>query len=178
MIKVNRATITVAGATRELLDDLTVFRRKGIRDFGEFEKLYSVSHRGDAIATLPGFLERIMRHLEDYAVKDERQPMPDPDMANAMKNVPAIFRGIVGDVIRAEGGVVNIPDIFGVAGFAAAIIRAYSHEELLMRGTPITVVAARDSRRARHLGRELKALIPDRELGVGFVRVQPKSDLR
>ena len=145
--------------------ELCVFRRT--HGEGEYEDLYSYSSERKAMVTLPGFANRVLKACGDeWKVCDERMPMPQPDFSSALEGVDQVWHDKMRQVI-VKGGTVSIPGIFGFLGFASSILKAFPRSSLLDRGTPIGLVGVRDARAAIKVGRRLRTMLPDREVGIG-----------
>ena len=166
MIHVGRGSVVVEYPSQELMSGLSRFRHDA-NGQGEYEELYTLSERHHSLVTMPGFASRIKRLCPDEGIKDERVPMPVPDIAKALEGVPEVWHGVVKDALAAGGGVVAIPEMFGMAGLASAIARAFPRDALAERGTPLTVVAARDRDTTRRIAFEMRRILPDRDVGIG-----------
>lgn len=166
MIRIGRGSIVVEYPSQELMSGLSRFRH-GSDGSGEYEELYTLSREHHSLVTMPGFAERVIGLCPEDAVKDERVPMPEPDVEKALEGVDAVWHGVVKDALLAGGGVVAIPEIFGITGFASAIARAFHKDRLAERGTPHLVVAARDREDARRICFSMRKILPDRNVGLG-----------
>lgn len=166
MIHIGRGSIVVWHPHQELMSGLSRFRH-GADGSGEYEELYTLSKEHNALVTMPGFAKRVKRLCTYDTVKDERVPMPEPDVEKAILGVDEVWHGVVKKALSAGGGVVSIPEMFGAAGFASAIARAFHRDRLAERGTPLTVVAARDIDSARRIAYRMRELLPGRDVGIG-----------
>lgn len=156
--RLGRGAIIVEAPSQRLMDGLRRFVHKSTG--GEYENLYTLYGDGKILAAPPGLASRV-KSLCDSIV-DERLPMPHPE-------VSSLGCGCWDDVLRkavfACGGIVSVPDILGVSGMAAGILKAFSREPLMERGTPLSVVATKDSTSARMIAHELSERLPGREVG-------------
>jgi superfamily II DNA or RNA helicase len=170
----------------ELIKELKYWHRQFERDpekpwkgreiKGEYRQLYQTDFYLDDnqkvinyLITLPGFLTRVKHLLGKmgyrYRVLDHRTPFPVPDMHRAMFGLRDYQYESALDLIMAEGGIASCPTGFGKTHLMAAIIRAYSPDDLTVRGTPLTVLAAVDKDVAAKNYRDLCGILPDREIG-------------
>ena len=162
-IVVGRGNVVVENPSAAVRDALRYFCRNG--STGEYEDLYLMSNGGEVLVTMPGFVGRILAACHNPRVVEERVPMPDPDMGTAFEGVPEAWHGLIAKAIKAEGGVVSVPDVLGRVQVAAAIMRAYHREDMLDRGTPLNVVVAASAYEAQALVTELRRAMPDRDVG-------------
>jgi superfamily II DNA or RNA helicase len=144
---------------------------------GEYRQLYETDFSIDPntqkvtnfLLTLPGFLSRIKRVLAEhgyrYAVIDRRTPYPVPDCTRAMQGLRDYQYEPALDLIMAQGGIASCPTGFGKTHLMAALIRAFSPDDLRIRGTPLTVLSAVDRDVAAKNYRDLCSILPDREIG-------------
>lgn len=165
MIHIGRGSIVVEYPTRDLMSGLSRFRH-GVNGQGEYEELYTLSERHHSLVTMPGFADRIIQLCPDEGIKDERIPMPKPDVEKAIDGVDEVWHGVIKDALAKGGGVVSIPEIFGIVGFASAIAMAFPRDVLAERGTPLTVIAARDSEDARQIAFGMRKVLPERKIGI------------
>lgn len=170
VVNIGRGSVVVNNPTQAVIDSLRRFRRADDGS-GEYEELYAIGGHDGALFTMPGFAKRI----SDIGgiVRDRRAPMPDPDIAAALNGLPDVLSGCVSSALSANGGVVSVPDVIDGAEFAAALLRAYPRDGLMLRTTPLSVVAAKD---ARAMAKRLKELLPEREIGVSSKRACADSD--
>ena len=161
-VSIGRGAIVVDDPDKNLMDGLKMFVHR--RGGGEYEELYTLSNDGNILVTLPGFASRVKRICQNAKVVDERMPMPYPDLDAAIVGNDA-WKDMIARAVCACGGVVSVPDVFGEDAMAAAILRAFPRGSLLVRGTPLSVIAAKDGAHARKLAGALSALLPEREIG-------------
>lgn len=184
IIRLRRGAILVEDPPRRLKEGLRFFSHEA----GEYKDLYFTASAGNVLSTMPGFAGRVKALCPDATVRDERRPMPQAKIEDALSGVDPVWREAISSAINAGGGILAVPDILGAADVAAAIARAYPREELACRGTPLTFVATRDRESAKFTRHLMERMLPGREVGSyaasedvvveGFVRVPPKSDLR
>lgn len=165
-----RGSIVVEWPGEDLKRELSRFRR-GKDGSGEYEELYAYSEARNRLVTMPGFAERVKGLCEGYTVRDERIPIPDPDIQAARSGIEPTWHKPIIDAIRAGGGVVAVPDMIGVSRFAAAVLRAFPRNALLDRGTPMSLIAARDVGSMNRIAYDLRRLVPERNVKTG-----PKTD--
>jgi len=163
-VTLGRGSVVVSFPPQELMSGLSRFRHAKNGD-GEYEELYTLSTR-QSLVTMPGFAKRVVGLCPEHRVRDERIPLPEPDVESALHGVPEVFHDVVRKALKADGGVVCIPEIFGTAGFASAIARAFPRDRLAERGTPLTVVAAKDND-VRNVVLGMRKLLPDRKVAMG-----------
>ena len=144
---------------------------------GEYRELYTVSGQINStqqfvqrLVTMPGFVYRIKTCLvsEGYDVQlvDERTPMPYPDYAAAFEQLRDYQCECAYTAIASGGGIVACPTGWGKTHIMGSIIRAYKHDELAMRGTPIVVVAAPEKDITTKNYNDLIGMLPGREIGL------------
>lgn len=153
-IHIGRGSVAVENPPQALLENLRRFRR------GSYEPLYIKAEEGNMIVTAPGFARRIIDMSRDSLIKDERIPMPDPMGSRDY----GFWDSVISDAVMGGGGVVAIPEILGAEEMCAAIIRAFPHEALIDRGTPLCVIAEKDVESARRMVKLLRAMLPDRDV--------------
>lgn len=175
VVHVGRGSIVVERPPKELLVELRRFHRMEDGS-GLYEELYSLSMSGDTLVTMPGFADRVKRICGRMKVLDERVPMPDPDIDAALNGIDTAWHEVVRKAIASEGGVVAVPEILGFEQIAAAILRAYKRDELVERGTPLSMIAARDREAARRITLALRALLPERDIGMASSGSYTDSD--
>ena len=150
-------SVTVTHPGYELLRELAVFGSDG-----NYHELYSYSKFHKTLVTMPGFAERIVDDLGGayggYLVEDKRAPLPAPDIEKSVSGIDEQFRGHVSKAIVSGGGVIAVPDVIGFPAVAASIISAYGRQGMIDRGTPISVVAVKDSRSSARVVDELRKL--------------------
>ena len=145
---------------------------------GEYRELFTLSGSIDPdtqqfiqrIVTMPGFVHRVRQCLlgEGYEIKlvDERTPMPTPDYAAAFSQLRDYQCEPSYIAIASGGGVIACPTGYGKTHLMGSIIRAYSHDELAMRGTPLVVVAAPEKDITSKNYNDLIGMLPGREVGL------------
>lgn len=159
-----RGAVIIENPTRRVKEGLRLFHHS--RDGGFYEDLFFVSQSGDTMSTMPGYAGRILDLCPEAKVRDDRMPMPVALMGHAVEGVPEAWHKVIADAIKAEGGVVAVPEMFGSEGFAAAVARAFPRDALLDRRTPLTVIAARDRDSAKRTASLLREMLPGRDVGV------------
>ncbi len=155
-------SIVVNEPDEKILRSLVRFRHANDGS-GEYEDLYSYSSDRDIMVTMPGFAKRISKMVD--RVVDERVRMPDPDRST-YERIDGAWRPVIEKAVEEGGGIISVPDVFGIAGAAAAIIGAYPKDGLIDRSTPMCLVAVGDADTARSVGYELRKLMPEREVGI------------
>ena len=168
-VNIGLGSIVVESPEEWLKSELVRFRRMNDGS-GEYESLFSYSSERDMLVTMPGFMKRIVGKCgKDDRIKDLRVKMPAPDMDWASGGLSSgwqAWHNVVESAVSEGGGIVSVPDIFGVHGMAAAIIRAYPRDRLAERGAPICLVATEDSSSARALADKIRVLVPERDVGI------------
>lgn len=161
-VHLGRGAVIVETPTRGLCEGLRQFVHR--KDGGEYEDVYTLSEDGKTLITLPGFANRVKGLCAPNSrILDERIPMPDPLLDAATVGCD-VWKDAVCRAVCACGGVVSVPHIFGTAEMAAAILRAFPRERLRDRGTPLSVIAAKDGPDARRLADDLSRILPEREI--------------
>ena len=173
-IFLGRGAVVVENPTRNIKEGLRRFvhTRRG----GEYENLYFMSQSGDTMSTLPGYASRVIGLCPEAKIRDERIPMPCALMGYAVEGLHELWHDVVADAIKAGGGVVAIPEMFGSARMAAAIARAFPRQGLVDRGTPLTIIAARDRESVRRTAFELREMLPGRDIGMWSSGSRTDSD--
>jgi len=144
---------------------------------GEYRELFTVTGQINAdqqfvqrLVTMPGFASRIRTVLqnEGYTLTwvDERTPLPAPDYAAAISALRDYQCEPVYVAIASGGGIMSMPTGYGKTHCMGAIIKAYKHDELAMRSTPTIVVAAPEKDITQKNYNDLKAMLPDRDVGL------------
>ena len=176
-IYIGRGSVVVEDPSRSLMESLRRFRRNEMGE-GEYEDLFTMSEDGKRLVTMPGFASRVIRLAEkNWArIYDKRVPMPKADCAAATKDLHECWSKVVCDALKAEGGIVSIPDVLGDANMVAAILRAYPREALIDRGTPLSIVAFRDRDYAKRMMRVLREMLPERDIGLFVSGTYTDSD--
>ena len=144
MIHISRGSIVVTDPPRDLMESLRRFRRDDSGE-GEYENLFTMSEDGKRLVTMPGFASRVIRIAgKGYTrIYDGRLPMPPANCEAAMEGLHECWSNVVHGALKAEGGVISIPDVFGNVNMVAAILRAYPRDALIDRGTPLSIIAFR-----------------------------------
>lgn len=173
VVRIGRGAVIVENPPASLKDGLRRFVHR--RGGGEYEDMYALSKDGKILVAPPGFASRIKRLIGRARIIDERRKMPEPALDSAISGCEA-WKDVIYKAVSACGGVVSVPDIFGEVGMAAAILRSFPRDALIERGTPLSVIAARDSSDARRIYRELAALLPDREVGLSLTSRYAESE--
>jgi hypothetical protein len=176
-IHIGRGSLIVENPPRRLMESLRRFRRNDSGE-GEYEDLFTMSENGKNLVTMPGFANRAIRLAErDWTrIYDERVPMPKADCAAAMEGLHECWSGVVHSALKAEGGVISIPDVFGNVNMVAAILRAYPREALVDRGTPLSIISFRDRDYAKRAMRTLRKMLPGRDIGLFVSGTYTDSD--
>ena len=159
VIRLGRGSIVVERPDEQIKKVLKRFRH----DTGEYEVLFSLSANGDVLATMPGFANRLQGL---GLVIDERMPMPDPDLEAMTKGISPAWADVVAKAIKSGSGIIEIPGDLWVCDVVEAILRAYPRNRLLDRGTPMCVVATKDSKSCRVLAEGIQKRVPRREVGI------------
>jgi superfamily II DNA or RNA helicase len=145
---------------------------------GQFEELYNIRTWIDPqtqqycqqLTTLPGFVHRIKEALKEagwtYTVIDERTPMPEPNLHKAFSGLYDHQLECAYVALKSGGGIIACPTGWGKTHIMKAMVNAYTSEALKLRGTPLTVVSAPDKDIAAKDYRDLKAMLPNREVGL------------
>lgn len=173
IVHLGRGAIIVENPPQYLKDGLRRFIHR--RGGGAYEDLYSLSKDGKILVSAPGFASRVKRLCGNARVVDERCPMPVPLLGAAISGCET-WSEVICKAVSACGGVVSVPDILGFARMAMAVLRAFPRDGLLDRGTPLSVISAKDSADARRIYRELAALLPDREVGLSLTSRYTESE--
>jgi len=120
--------------------------------------------------TDPGFAKRCKDHLQqcgyEVEVVDKRTPMPPPDIAKAMTGLREYQYELVYRMLMSGGGILSGATGLGKTHVIKALCNAYSHEALMMRGTPTIVVAVPDKDITQKNFDDLTELLPDRDVGL------------
>ena len=154
---------------------------------GEYQELFAVKtwiddeqHYHQELTTMPGFLHRIKQVLRDegwtYRIIDERTPMPQPDLLRACQGLRDYQVPIAYTAIMSGGGIVSAATGAGKTYIIKAIADAYNHADLQARGTPLTVIAAPDQDITAKNFRDIKAILPHREVGLVMAGYNNFSD--
>ena len=126
--------------------------------------------QGQQLTTMEGFLERVRTALSKagygFTVTDARTPLPTPDTEAAVAGLWPSQRDAVIALLKARGGVLSAPTGFGKTKISAALIRAYPRQEMVLRGTPLTVFAAPERDINFKNWEELRGDLPDRRVGI------------
>ena len=112
MIRIGRGSIVVEYPSQELMSGLSRFRH-GSDGSGEYEELYTLSREHHSLVTMPGFAERVIGLCPEDAVKDERVPMPEPDVEKALEGAAFARVGVVAPepvlALTGRGVAVSVP---------------------------------------------------------------------
>jgi hypothetical protein len=112
---------------------------------------------------MPGFAERI-RRLYPSATFLWTKRLP-PDVTAATDGLDRHWRGFVRKALASRGGIICLPDVFGEMAMVAAIVRAFSHEQLVYAGAAMTIVVVPDNEMAQNVTAKLRELFPGRDVG-------------
>lgn len=137
----------------------------------------------DLLTALPGFANRVIRVLQaegfQASISDRRTKIPAVQLAAAMQGLRDYQMEIVYKALMSGGGVVAASTGAGKTCMAAAIIRGYSHDDMVNRGTPVSVMTCTDKDIARKNWQDLKSWLPDRDVGLIMSGVnQPSQDIQ
>lgn len=176
-IHISRGSIVVTDPPRDLMESLRRFRRDDSGE-GEYENLFTMSEDGKRLVTMPGFASRVIRIAgKGYTrIYDGRLPMPPANCEAAMEGLHECWSNVVHSALKAEGGVISIPDVFGNVNMVAAILRAYPRDALIDRGTPFSIIAFRDRDYAKQAMRTLRKMLPGRDIGLFVSGTYTDSD--
>ena len=167
--------LELSEAPEGLLKKLRYFRRelaqvgRQRRVRGRFEDLYAVRDDG-SIITMPGFAHRVLCFFREsgrqFEFVDARTPMPRPDMEAAMAGLRPYQVRLVGRMLVNGGGILMAATGAGKTVISSAVIRAFHHEDLCSRGTPLAVFACPDKDINRKNRDELARFLPGRDVGI------------
>lgn len=172
--------------TKELQYWHRTFERKGGQNVatGQYRQLYTLepyvngTEYGRKLVILPGFLHRARSILKeegyDVTIVDKRTPAPTPDIAKAITGLRDYQIPCAYTMLMSGGGVIACPTGFGKTHLIAAVINAYSHEELLARNTPLVVVTTPDKDITFKDYEDLVKLLPDRDIGIAMSGMKRK----
>lgn len=122
------------------------------------------------LLTMPGFLFKVRGILREFGIEpiifDERTPSPKPNVEAAMDGLWPAQQPIVYTMLMSGGGILSGPTGIGKTAMAAALIRAYSHEELTLRGTSLSVFACPERDINVKNYHSLKKFLPHRDVGI------------
>lgn len=135
------------------------------------------------LTTLPGFAYRVMQFFQDEgwetSVFDLRTRIPPIQWEAAMQGLRPYQVEIVYKALMSGGGIVAASTGAGKTCMAAAIIRAFSRNDMANRGTPLFVMTCTDKDIARKNWQDLKGWLPDRSVGLIMSGVnQPSTDVQ
>ena len=150
---------------------------RGMVATGEYRELYTLSGSINAdqqpcqeLVTMPGFVHKIKGLLAnegfEVTLVDERTPLPAPDYEAAFEGLRDYQCECVYTALASGGGVIACPTGWGKTHVMGAMIKAFKHDELAMRGTPTIVVATPEKDITRKDYEDLKAMLPDRDVGL------------
>lgn len=176
-IHISRGSIVVENPSRSLMESLRRFRRDDSGE-GEYENLFTMSEDGKRLVTMPGFASRVIRIAgKGYTrIYDGRLTMPPANCEAAMEGLHECWSNVIHSALKAEGGVISIPDVFGNVNMVAAILRAYPRDALIDRGTPLSIIAFRDRDYAKQAMRTLRKMLPGRDIGLFVSGTYTDSD--
>lgn len=122
------------------------------------------------LTTFPGFMHRVRTLLDTlgwtYDIIDERIPFPEPDIKAALAGLREYQWECSWTAIQSGGGVIACPTGWGKTHILASLIRAYSHEQLCLRNTPIVVLTCPDKDLAKQNYNRMRELLPGRDIGL------------
>lgn len=174
-IRLGRGSVVVDDPTERILESLRQFRHLSDGS-GEYEDMFSLSEDGKVLVTLPGFAKRILGLSDGAKIVDSRVPLPRPDVSAVSKALDPVWADAILLALDAGGGTISMPEMFGSARAAAAIIGAFPRDELMLRGAPLCVLAVKDRDVARESARIMRAMLPGRDIGVMSNRLYTDSD--
>ena len=87
-IHVGRGSIVVEWPDEAVQKALSFFNV----DKGEYEQLFTLNERHHALVTLPGFVERIRQASDSPRIRDERMPLPEPDIVASCDGLEEVWR--------------------------------------------------------------------------------------
>ena len=178
----------------ELHKQLTFWHRSMVQEgykrivSGEYKQLYtsetviqSDGTLAQQLTTLPGFASRVFNFLVqqgyDVLFADKRTPMPKPNVEAALVGLRDYQIEPIHNIILAGGGVVHAPCGWGKGRCIAGIIKAFDHNELVLRGTPQILAIAPEIDLCRKNYAELKTLLgKSREVGLIMTGSKVHSD--
>ena len=118
---------------------------------------------------MAGFAHRLNRFCTDgwtFDIVDKRLPMPKPDVDAAMVGLRPYQYTPAYKMVMSGGGIAACPTGWGKTRLLTAVMRAFPHEALKLRGTPLTAVATPDKDITEKDYRDIVELLPDREVGL------------
>lgn len=145
---------------------------------GRYEELYTAKTWIDTqtntlqqqLVTMPGFMHRVKSALREagwtFTIMDERTPMPAPDLLKACSKLYDYQVECAWTAIMSGGGIIACPTGWGKTHQIAAIVKAFNPDDLKMRGTPLVVVTTPDKDITFKDWEDLKAMLPDRDVGL------------
>lgn len=150
---------------------------KGRRITGRTVDLYTIEKTvlddGKCVSrlvTMPGLANRVIRWFSedgwrpDY--RDLRTKTPEIQWKTAMEGLRPYQIEIVYKALVSGGGILACATGAGKTRMAAAIIKAFDHNDMCNRGTPISVMTCTDKDIALKNYEDLKELFPGREVGL------------
>lgn len=145
---------------------------------GQYRDLYTAQTEVDPVTnvrtrtltTMAGFAHRVKQVLHrcgwTFDIVDKRLPMPKPDVDAAMVGLRPYQYNPAYKMVMSGGGIAACPTGWGKTRLLTAVMRAFPHEALKLRGTPLTVVATPDKDITEKDYRDIVELLPDREVGL------------
>lgn len=132
---------------------------------------------------LPGFAHRILQFFSDEGwqirTRDLRTRMPAIRWDDAMFGLRPYQMELVYKALYSGGGILACATGAGKTRMAAAIIKAFSHDDMCNRQTPLAVMTCTDKDIAKKNWQDLKDVFPDREIGLIMSGVnQPSMDIQ
>lgn len=122
------------------------------------------------LTVLDGFMSLIKKELTKagypFTVRDARTPRLAPDIDRALEGLWEKQKPAVYTMLMSGGGVLSMPTGYGKTRMSAGIINGYSHEQMKLRGTPLTIFAAPEQEINSKNYEELKAALPGRNVGI------------
>ena len=169
---------------RSLEWDEHLFRRVAT---GRYEELYTSQPYLDdkqqycpKLMTMPGFAYKIKQCMTEarmpFKMIDERTPMPKPNIEKALTGLRDYQLEPIYKCIMSGGGIFSAPTGWGKGRVFASIAKAFDPLDLKARNTPLTVIATASKDITAKNFKEMKELLPDREIGLVMTGYKEFSD--
>ena len=124
----------------------------------------------EVMIVMPGLAGRIKTLLAEckaeFRIADLRRPFPQPDIQAAMQGMRKSQVQCVYTALMSGGGIFAAATGFGKSHVIGSIIRAYDPGLLRARGTPTSLITAKDKDICLQNYNTLKDLFPDRDVGL------------
>ena len=122
------------------------------------------------LTTMPGLAYRVIQYFQsggwNAEFYDFRTKIPEIRWEAAMQGLRPYQKSIVFTALSSGGGIISASTGAGKTCMASAIIRAFDHNDMCNRGTPISVMTCTDKDIARKNWQDLQGWLPDREVGL------------